>query len=132
MCDQFTQNIILQTSIYQNYKSFRWLCCLVGRGARTCENAVQRMLVCTPRPWEWISLMCKHFSNCRGGRRRQLALEACKLFGERNMANVDYGSPGTDRCECEGLPGSIPTAPTIHLPDGWTLNKNARGQKRAE
>ncbi len=25
---------------------------------------------------------------------------------------------------------SIPTAtPTIHLPDGWTLNKNTRGQK---
>jgi hypothetical protein len=28
--------------------------------------------------------------------------------------------------------GSIPTAPTIHLPDGWTLNKNTRGQKRAD
>jgi hypothetical protein len=27
--------------------------------------------------------------------------------------------------------GSIPTAPTIHLPDGWTLNKNTRGQKGA-
>ena len=25
--------------------------------------------------------------------------------------------------------GSIPTAPTIHLPDGWTLNKKTRGQK---
>lgn len=24
---------------------------------------------------------------------------------------------------------SIPTAPTIHLPDGWTLIKNARGKK---
>jgi len=28
--------------------------------------------------------------------------------------------------------GSIPTAPTIHLPDGWTLNKNALGQKGAD
>jgi hypothetical protein len=28
--------------------------------------------------------------------------------------------------------GSIPTAPTNHLPDGWTLNKNARGQKGAD
>ena len=27
---------------------------------------------------------------------------------------------------------SIPTAPTIHLPDGWTLNKNTRGQKGAD
>jgi hypothetical protein len=27
--------------------------------------------------------------------------------------------------------GSIPTAPTIHLPDGWTLNQNTRGQKGA-
>ena len=27
--------------------------------------------------------------------------------------------------------GSIPTAPTIHLHDGWTLTKNARGQKGA-
>jgi len=26
----------------------------------------------------------------------------------------------------------IPTAPTIHLPDGWALNKSARGQKGAE
>ena len=25
--------------------------------------------------------------------------------------------------------GSIPTAPTIYLPDGWTLNQNTRGQK---
>ena len=25
--------------------------------------------------------------------------------------------------------GSIPTAPTNHLPDGWTLNENTRGQK---
>jgi hypothetical protein len=24
---------------------------------------------------------------------------------------------------------SIPTAPTIHLSDGWTLNKNTRGKK---
>src|SRR5713226_1500877 len=24
---------------------------------------------------------------------------------------------------------SIPTAPTIHLPDGWTLNKNTGGKK---
>jgi hypothetical protein len=29
--------------------------------------------------------------NCRGGRRRQLALEECKLFGESNMANIDCG-----------------------------------------
>jgi hypothetical protein len=28
-----------------------------------------------------------------------------------------------------GLVGSIPTAPTNHLPDGWTLNKNTRGKK---
>jgi hypothetical protein len=27
---------------------------------------------------------------------------------------------------------SIPTAPTIHLPGGWTLNKNTRGQKGAD
>jgi len=27
---------------------------------------------------------------------------------------------------------SIPTAPTIHLPDGWTPNKNTRGQKGAD
>jgi|ERR1700722_715327 len=27
---------------------------------------------------------------------------------------------------------SIPTAPTIHLPDGWTLNKKTRGQKGAD
>ena len=27
--------------------------------------------------------------------------------------------------------GAIPTAPTIHLPDGWTLNKNTWGQKGA-
>jgi len=27
---------------------------------------------------------------------------------------------------------SIPTAPTIHLPDGWTLNKNTLGQKGAD
>jgi hypothetical protein len=27
---------------------------------------------------------------------------------------------------------SIPTARTIHLPDGWTLNKNTRGQKGAD
>ena len=27
---------------------------------------------------------------------------------------------------------SIPTAPTNHLPDGWTLNKNTRGQKGAD
>jgi hypothetical protein len=27
---------------------------------------------------------------------------------------------------------SIPTAPTIHLPDRWTLNKNMRGQKGAD
>jgi hypothetical protein len=26
---------------------------------------------------------------------------------------------------------SIPTAPTNHPADGWTLNKNARGQKGA-
>jgi hypothetical protein len=26
----------------------------------------------------------------------------------------------------------IPTAPTIHLSDGWTLNKNTRGQKVAD
>jgi hypothetical protein len=25
--------------------------------------------------------------------------------------------------------GSIPTAPPIYLSDGWTLNKNIRGQK---
>jgi hypothetical protein len=28
--------------------------------------------------------------------------------------------------------GSIPTAPTIHLPDGWILNKKTRGQKGAD
>jgi hypothetical protein len=28
--------------------------------------------------------------------------------------------------------GSIPTAPTNHLPDGWTLKKNTRGQKGAD
>jgi hypothetical protein len=28
--------------------------------------------------------------------------------------------------------GSIPTAPTIHLLDGWTLNKKTRGQKGAD
>ena len=28
--------------------------------------------------------------------------------------------------------GSIPTAPTIHLPDGWTLIQIARGQKGAD
>ena len=28
--------------------------------------------------------------------------------------------------------GSIPTAPTIHLSDGWTFNKNTRGQKGAD
>ena len=28
--------------------------------------------------------------------------------------------------------GSIPTAPTIYLSDGWTLNKNTRGQKGAD
>jgi hypothetical protein len=44
------------------------------------------------------------------------------------------------RCASDGLlsatlrfirqgKGSIPTAPTIHLPDGWTLNKNMRGKK---
>ena len=27
---------------------------------------------------------------------------------------------------------SIPTAPTNHLPDGWTLNENTRGQKGAD
>jgi hypothetical protein len=27
---------------------------------------------------------------------------------------------------------SIPTAPTIHLPDEWTVNENARGQKGAD
>jgi hypothetical protein len=27
---------------------------------------------------------------------------------------------------------SIPTAPTNHLPYGWTLKKNARGQKGAD
>ena len=27
---------------------------------------------------------------------------------------------------------SIPTAPTIHLHDGWTLNTNTRGQKGAD
>ncbi len=27
---------------------------------------------------------------------------------------------------------SIPTAPTNHLPDGWALNKNTRGQKGAD
>jgi hypothetical protein len=27
---------------------------------------------------------------------------------------------------------SIPTAPTNHLPDGWTLNKNTPGQKGAD
>jgi len=27
---------------------------------------------------------------------------------------------------------SIPTAPTIHLPDGWALDKNTRGQKGAD
>jgi hypothetical protein len=27
--------------------------------------------------------------------------------------------------------GSIPTAPTIHLPDEWTLNENRREQKGA-
>ena len=31
-----------------------------------------------------------------------------------------------------GLSSSIPTAPTIHLHDGWTLNKNTRGQKGAD
>jgi hypothetical protein len=41
-----------------------------------------------------------------------LALEEGKLLGESEMANVDYGSPEIDRCEFEGLPGSIPTAPT--------------------
>src|SRR5262244_174242 len=50
--------------------------------------------------------VCKHFLNYRGGTRRQLALEGCKLFGESNMANVDCGSPDVGRCEFEGLPGS--------------------------
>jgi hypothetical protein len=32
----------------------------------------------------------------------------------------------------EEVVGSIPTAPTIHLPHGWTLNKSTRGQKVAD
>jgi hypothetical protein len=28
--------------------------------------------------------------------------------------------------------GSIPTAPTNHLPDGWKLSKFTRGQKGAD
>ncbi len=28
--------------------------------------------------------------------------------------------------------GSIPTAPTNHLPDGWILSKFSRGQKGAD
>jgi len=28
--------------------------------------------------------------------------------------------------------GSIPTAPTIHLPGGWILSKITRGQKGAD
>jgi hypothetical protein len=28
--------------------------------------------------------------------------------------------------------GSIPTAPTNHLPDGWILSRFARGQKGAD
>jgi hypothetical protein len=41
-------------------------------------------------------------------------------------------------CEINNLRGfnrafsPIPTAPTIHLSDGWTLNKIARGQKGAD
>ena len=32
----------------------------------------------------------------------------------------------------EEIVGSIPTASTIHLPHGWTLNKSTRGQKGAD
>ena len=36
----------------------------------------------------------------------------CKSFGESNLANFDCDSSDVDRCESEGFPGSIPTAPT--------------------
>jgi len=39
------------------------------------------------------------------------------MFGETNIANFDCHSPDVDRCEFAGLPDSIPTAPTNHLPE---------------
>jgi hypothetical protein len=56
--------------------------------------------------------------NCRGGSRRQLALEECKLFGESKMANIDCGLSVADCWKFGGLPGSIPTAPTKPIMPG--------------
>src|SRR6266480_527247 len=52
-------------------------------------------------------LMSRCMPNCRGGSRRQLALEECKLFGESNMANIDCGLSVVDCWKFGGLPGSI-------------------------
>jgi hypothetical protein len=53
-----------------------------------------------------------------------------------NKGAKDYPSPSFSVrallrkvLKCQAWVVSIPTAPTIHLPDGWTLNKNTRGQK---
>src|ERR1700674_2512694 len=56
-------------------------------------------------------LMSRCMPDCRGGSRRQLALEECKLFGESNMANIDCGLSVVNCWKFGGLPGSIPTAP---------------------
>ena len=50
----------------------------------------------------------------------------CRFYRiSRNVESITYVSSIGGR-------NSIPTAPTIHLPDGWRLNKNTRGQKGAD
>lgn len=51
---------------------------------------------------------------------------------------IGFVGPGgrLQRRETVGLSrvaqNSVPAAPNIHLPDGWTLTKNTRGQKGAD
>jgi len=48
------------------------------------------------------------------------------LAGHRDGVSI------ADQTDANKLVVSIPTAPTIHLPDGWTLNENPRRQKGAD
>src|SRR6266478_1057708 len=56
-------------------------------------------------------------------------------FGGRGLFVFNRGPVAQRGARFHGMEevvGSIPTAPTNHLPDGWALNKNARGQEGAD
>ena len=58
-------------------------------------------------------------------RRTSLGRIRCFWRFPRLMESITYAFSAS-------LFSPIPTAPTIHLPDGWTLNRNVRGQKGAD